>query len=95
MSEDAKAALLEKLRALRRQEEEAKVLVQSIDISLVEMGFDTDIIKTGKQQQHSRTGISINNQLSFRGKQKAEEQFDMLDLDNDGQLNYEDFLGQL
>lgn len=88
MSEAHREHLLLRLKALAREEEEIKLMVQSVDASLLELGYQVQ--NPGGENIVPQTGIRLHDQLSFRGKQKAEEYFKFADTDRDGLLNFED-----
>lgn len=88
MTEKHKAELLARLKALEREEEEIALLVESVDASLLDLGYQVE--NPGGKDIVPQTGIQIHNKLSFRGRQKAEEYFKYVDNDNDGLLNFED-----
>lgn len=96
---------LNKLLKLKRKKEDLLSLISSIDYVLSEEGYQIDSnnslyrtfdeikdnkVKTTKPKL-PQSGIRINHQLSFRGKEKATEYFKIIDEDNDGLLSFEDF----
>mmetsp|Transcript_746 Transcript_746/g.1286 ORF Transcript_746/g.1286 Transcript_746/m.1286 type:complete len:822 (-) Transcript_746:261-2726(-) len=94
MQEDLekKDALMENLFIMQRKEEELASLIQSIDTTFLEMGFKIDnSTNVTKKKAPPNSGIRMKGKLSFRGKEKAEEYFDLMDVDNDGLLNFQDF----
>ncbi len=102
MVDQLKTKMLEKLAILQRKEEEIQTLLESVDISLHEMGYyidKQDLENMGAKPANSRmmpqSGICINEKLSFRGKDKSSEYFDVLDSDQDGLVNFEDLRGSV
>jgi hypothetical protein len=92
--ESSRELLVYKLSALQRKEDELASLIQSIDATFMEMGFRIDnSVSVLKKKGAPSSGIRMKGKLSFRGKEKAEEYFDVMDLDRDGFLNFEDFRG--
>lgn len=90
----SKEDLLHQLSVLQRKEEEIAHMIMSLDTTFRELGYQVDsTVDVTKQQVAPQTGIRMNGGLSFRGKEKAEEYFESIDIDKDGQLNYEDFRG--
>lgn len=87
-AEEYKAQLLERLKVLTRQEEEIANMIESVDISLLDLGYQ--VSNPGGKAIIPQTGIQINNKLSFRGQQMAEEYFKYIDNDADAYLNFED-----
>ena len=92
---DTKEGLLHRLSILQRKEEEIAAMIQSVDEAFAELGMHVDTsVDVTKKQSAVQTGIRMKGQLSFRGKEKALEHFDYMDMDRDGFLNYEDFRGE-
>ena len=94
MSAKTKAELLHQLSILQQKEEELVAMIQGIDSTFQELGYRIDSSTNSANNVSLQTGIRMKGQLSFRGKEKAAEYFDMLDIDKDGYLNYEDFRGK-
>lgn len=69
------------------------MMIQGIDSTFRELGYRIDSSTNISNNSGVQTGIRMKGQLSFRGKEKAAEYFDLLDIDQDGYLNYEDFRG--
>lgn len=69
------------------------MMIQGIDSTFQELGYRVDSSLNNANSFAAQTGIRMKGQLSFRGKEKAAEYFDLLDIDGDGYLNYEDFRG--
>ncbi len=88
MAEAHKAELLRRLKILAKQEEEIALMIESVDASLLDLGYQVQ--NPGGKNVVPQTGIRMHNKLSFRGKQKAEEYFQFVDNDRDGLLNFED-----
>eukprot|EP01032_Pedospumella_encystans_P019065 gene19065-21685_t len=86
-----KAELLHQLSILQQKEEELVAMIQGIDSTFQELGYRIDSSNKSSNNFAMQTGIRMKGQLSFRGKEKAAEYFDILDIDKDGHLNYEDF----
>jgi Ca2+-binding EF-hand superfamily protein len=94
MADKIKAKLLEKLAGLQKKEEDLQALLESVDVSLYDMGYHIEKetnSKSGKVMP--QTGIRIGGKLSFRGKEKSAEYFKLIDTDNDGYVNFEDLRG--
>ena len=68
------------------------MLVLAIEQNLRRHGYEFQ--KNDYQAPPLQPGIRINNELSFRGKQKAKELFERLDENNEGKLHFEDFRGE-
>eukprot|EP01036_Dinobryon_divergens_P026604 gene26604-35276_t len=92
----SRAELVKKLQELQRQEEEMISMVESIDVSLIDMGYPLQPTVGLRNKSSGKTaalnGIRINNELSFRGLDKASEYFSVVDNDKDGLLCYQDFI---
>jgi len=89
-----KAELLHKLAILQKKEEELVMMIKGIDSTFQELGYRIEsALDSSNNNVPMQTGIRMKGQLSFRGKEKAAEYFDLLDIDKDGHLNYEDFRG--
>ena len=89
-----KAELLSNLSVLQRKEEELANMIMALDSTFRELGYRVDSsVDATKKKVPLQTGIRMKGELSFRGKEKAEEYFDSIDIDKDGFLNYEDFRG--
>jgi len=67
------------LRNIERIEEELEALAQRL------------IEKENAEKPKIQTGIRLDNQLSFRGRDTSKRYFDHLDEDKDGYLKYDDF----
>ena len=67
------------LRNIERIEEELEILAKRL------------IEKENVEKPKIQTGIRLNNQLSFRGRDTSKRYFDHLDEDKDGYLKYDDF----
>jgi hypothetical protein len=91
-----------RMARLKKHKEELILRIHSIDMILAEEGIPVSysldsivprhgIHATRTTQTNPSSGIRINNELSFRGKQKAGEYFDRLDEDHDGYLTFDDF----
>jgi Ca2+-binding EF-hand superfamily protein len=94
--ESNRELLVFKLGVLQRKENELASLIQSIDATFTDMGFRIDnSVSVIKKKGNPSSGIRMKGKLSFRGKEKAEEYFDVMDIDRDGLLNFEDFRGIL
>lgn len=90
----SKAELLQRLSILQRKEEELNMMIQGIDSTFQELGYRIESsMEKSSNGVPMQTGIRMQGYLSFRGKEKAAEYFDLLDVDKDGYLNYEDFRG--
>jgi hypothetical protein len=90
-----KAQLLEKLNILQQKEEELARMIISVDASIQELGYRVDSsVDVTKSRVPIQSGIRMKGALSFRGKEKALEYFDTIDVDKDDALNYEDFRGR-
>lgn len=88
--------LLHTLRILQKKEEELALMIQAVDANFLELGYKVDsTVDVTKKPIPVQTGIRIQGMLSFRGKDKAAEYFDVIDADHDGFLNYEDFRGEV
>lgn len=69
-------------------------MIMALDSNFRELGYQVDsTVDVSRKRIMPQTGIRMRGQLSFRGKEKASEYFDTIDIDHDGQLNYEDFRG--
>lgn len=97
MVERMKAAMRERLAMLQKREEDLSALLESVDVSLQEMGFQVSIKPSSSKTttMMPQTGINIGGQLSFRGKEKAAEYFNLIDTDKDGYVNFEDLRGTI
>lgn len=85
---------MHKLAILQKKEEELAMMIQGIDSTFQELGYRIEsALDNSNSNIPMQTGIRMKGQLSFRGKEKAAEYFDLLDIDKDGFLNYEDFRG--
>ena len=87
----------EEILKLQVKADELRAMIAAIDDSLKEQGLDLVSAeeRKGKQQRSfmPQSGIRINGQLSFRGKQMAEEYFRRLDENEDGFLDFTEFRG--
>lgn len=91
---ERKQQLLHTLQLLQRKEEELALMIQAVDANFRELGYKVDsTVDVTKKAVPVQTGIRMKGLLSFRGKEKAAEYFDVIDVDKDGFLNYEDFRG--
>jgi hypothetical protein len=97
MVDQIKAKLLEKLAGLQKKEEDLQALLESVDVSLYDMGYHIEKDQTNSVSGRimPQTGIRIGGKLSFRGKEKSAEYFKLVDTDNDGFVNFEDLRGLL
>lgn len=85
--EDINETTIEKLKA---RELEIEVLVAAIEQNLEENGYKvTNKVYSGSMQN----GIRIHGKLSFRGCDKAEEYYNVLDEKKEDYLNFLDFRG--
>lgn len=96
--------LLLELQSLQRKEIELLTALETINVTFDELGIkvhnqldhnpQATVISSGQKKalDYSKVGINIQGQLSERGKNKAKEYFQELDLDADGLLQYEDLL---
>jgi hypothetical protein len=92
--EETKQLLLHQLEILHKKEEELAATLRALDANFRELGYQIDTsVDATKKKSAIQTGIRVNGELSFRGKEKAAEYFDFLDVDKDGFLNFEDFRG--
>ena len=76
----------EKLRRLQNKKIELESLLRAIEATLIDDGYLTESSFADSQKTPPLTGIRINNELSFRGQEKAGDFFDYLDEDGDGYL---------
>lgn len=88
------------LKSLQRKKLEYETALDAINQTFEDLGLGVSTIVGHGQggivekAQIQRSGIRINGELSFRGKDKAEEYFRLLDRDNDKFLSYEDIRGK-
>eukprot|EP01038_Epipyxis_sp_PR26KG_P013004 gene13004-17434_t len=96
---EEKKELNAKLRKLQKKEEETVAMLEAINRSLRDLGYAVDSTPFRHQSSAAietksvlaKSGIRINNKLSFRGKEMSTEQLLAVDFDKDGLLNFEDF----
>lgn len=94
---ESRKELLEKLHILQLKVREIASMIESIDATFMDLGFQVQTRANNQKLDSNRVqnGIRINGKLSFRGKEKAAELFDVVDIDRDGYLNFEDFRGNI
>lgn len=87
------------LKSLQRKKLEYETALDAINQTFEDLGLGVSTIVGNGQggiaerAEIQRSGIRIKGELSFRGKDKAEEYFRLLDRDNDKFLSYEDVRG--
>jgi hypothetical protein len=86
---------------LKERKLELEILISSLEINLRRNGYLLDEqlsqqLNTGTSRAAvaPQAGIRINNQLSFRGKEKCVELYSRLDEDNDQSVNFCDMRGE-
>jgi len=84
------------LRSLQRKKLEYETALEAINQSFDELGLGISAIvgnqERGREEnaEVKRSGIRIGGELSFRGKDKVEEYFDLIDRDGDNFISYEE-----
>jgi hypothetical protein len=97
---DLKTKEEKEIAKLKERKLELEVLISSLEVNLRRNGYFVD--EQSSQLGSSTTpgaslpqaGIRINDQLSFRGKEKCVEFYSRLDEDNDQLVNFCDMRGQ-
>lgn len=88
------------LKSLQRKKLEYETALDAINQTFEDLGLGVSTIVghgqggIAEKAEIQRSGIRIKGELSFRGRDKAEEYFRLLDRDNDKFLSYEDVRGK-
>lgn len=87
-------------QALQKKEQDLLKALSAINESFQELGIPLSALKSFEEKPQltdqeliRQSGIRIKDKLSFRGRSKAEEYFNLLDLNRDGLIGYEEFRG--